>query len=353
MPRPLIVAPSILSADFARLGEEMPRGRCRRRRLDPRRRDGRPLRAQHHHRAAGREGAAAAHKKPFDVHLMIAPCDPISRPSPRPAPTSSPCTWRPVRTCTARCRRSARSARRPAWRSTPARRWRRSSRDRPGRPGAGDVGQPRLRRAGVHPLRAREDLAAARAGRRPPDRHRGRRRHHAGERGASRAGRRQCAGRRLRGVQGRRRGRYRANIAAIRNAAALARGASDGRPGRRRLARRRILQEPGPAASSGARTAASATASRPTARPGSRPRPGAIISTSRMAAPGRTARCSIGRSRSSKARSRSPMRSRDCGSKAGPSRTIPPSRTARPTASTAFTICMRPIPPPIRATPAK
>ena len=49
--RPLIIAPSILAADFAKLGRGNPRSRGRRRRLDPCRRDGRPLRAQYHHRS--------------------------------------------------------------------------------------------------------------------------------------------------------------------------------------------------------------------------------------------------------------------------------------------------------------
>ena len=52
------------------------RGRAGRRRLDPSRRDGRAFRAEHHFRA-GRRAAMRPHtKKMFDVHLMIAPCDP-------------------------------------------------------------------------------------------------------------------------------------------------------------------------------------------------------------------------------------------------------------------------------------
>ena len=120
----LIIAPSILSADFSRLGEEVGGGRRGRRRLDPSRRDGRPFRAQHHLRPAGHQGdPQAASAKVFDCHLMIAPGRPLSsRPSPMPAATSSPCMPRPARISTARCRRSARSARRPASRSTRRRR---------------------------------------------------------------------------------------------------------------------------------------------------------------------------------------------------------------------------------------
>ena len=49
MADPLLIAPSILSADFARLGEEVAPS-MRRRRLDPFRCDGRPFCAEHHHR---------------------------------------------------------------------------------------------------------------------------------------------------------------------------------------------------------------------------------------------------------------------------------------------------------------
>ena len=76
-PGDIIVAPSILSADFARLGEEVARDRRRRRRLDPCGCDGRPFRAQHHHRPDVVKALRPHAKIPFDVHLMIAPVDPF------------------------------------------------------------------------------------------------------------------------------------------------------------------------------------------------------------------------------------------------------------------------------------
>ena len=84
---------------------------------------------------------------------------------------------------------------------------------------------PGLRRTEIHSRRHRQGAQAARARRRPADRYRDRRRHHAG--GSRRevvARRRQCAGRRLGRVQGPHAEIYRTNIAAIRQAAALARG---------------------------------------------------------------------------------------------------------------------------------
>jgi ribulose-phosphate 3-epimerase len=54
------IAPSILSADFARLGEEVRRRAGRRRRLDPFRRHGQSLRAEPDHRSDGGAGAEAA-----------------------------------------------------------------------------------------------------------------------------------------------------------------------------------------------------------------------------------------------------------------------------------------------------
>ena len=58
-PVSVLIAPSLLSADFTKLGEAVARGRARRRRLAPRRRDGRPLRPEHHHRPARRQGGPA------------------------------------------------------------------------------------------------------------------------------------------------------------------------------------------------------------------------------------------------------------------------------------------------------
>ena len=75
------------------------RGRRRRRRLDPCRRHGRPFRAQHLHRAGRGEGDPAAHqeaaRRASDDRAVRSA---ISKPSPRPAPTSSPCMSRPART---------------------------------------------------------------------------------------------------------------------------------------------------------------------------------------------------------------------------------------------------------------
>ena len=120
-------------------------------------------------------------KKPLDVHLMIAPCDPYLEAFAKAGSDIITVHVEAGRTSTVRCRRSARSARRPASRSIPARR-------RDHRAvidlvdlDPGDVGQSRLRRTEIHSRRGRQVRNCAR-GRRPPDRHRGRRRHHAGDR---------------------------------------------------------------------------------------------------------------------------------------------------------------------------
>ena len=66
-----LIAPSILSADFAALGEEVQCGRKSRRGLDSHRRDGRPFRAEHDDRPVVVEAVKRHTKLPLDVHLMI------------------------------------------------------------------------------------------------------------------------------------------------------------------------------------------------------------------------------------------------------------------------------------------
>ncbi len=204
--RPLIIAPSILSADFAKLGEEVRASRGGRRRLDPRRRDGRALRAQHHHRPGGGEGDPPAHqedaRRPSDDRALRS----LSRSlrQGRLRHHHRACRGRPARAPLAAGDPRARQEGR---RHASTRRRRSSSIEHVidhGRSGPGDVGQSRLRRPGLHPGRARQDLRDVRAlvGARPIDievdggvt---------AAERRRGGARRRQRAGRRLRRVQGR------------------------------------------------------------------------------------------------------------------------------------------------------
>jgi len=76
MPRPLIIAPSILAADFAKLGEEV-------RAIDAAGADWIHVDVMDGHFVpnisfgpAVMQSVRGASKKIFDVHLMIAPCDP-------------------------------------------------------------------------------------------------------------------------------------------------------------------------------------------------------------------------------------------------------------------------------------
>ena len=91
--------------------------------------------------------------------------------TPTPARPSSPSTPRPRCTCSASSPPSASAGCWPASRSTPGRRsaLRRGSRGRP-RPGAGDVGQPGLRRPVLSAGRHRQDPPRPRPARPPPAR---------------------------------------------------------------------------------------------------------------------------------------------------------------------------------------
>ncbi len=106
---PVKIAPSILSADFSRLGADIARV-SRRGRPPPRRRDGRPLRAQPHDRPAG-GGVAAAADRPVPRLSPDGrqPRRAARRLRARPAPTGASCTSSsvtPARSSTA-CARTA------------------------------------------------------------------------------------------------------------------------------------------------------------------------------------------------------------------------------------------------------
>ncbi len=213
------IAPSVLSADFAALGDDVRMVAARRRRLDSRRRDGRPVRPQHQHRHPGRGGprpglAAAAGRAPDDRgagdvrrrvrrgrrRVGVGSCRGDRSPAPARAP--HPAGRRP-----SGCGDQSGHAARHAGRHCPGPRHRDP-----------DVGQPGLRRPDVHRALLRPAPSAAR----PAGSHRLRGDHHRRRRG--RPGTRRGRGRGRRRRPGGRRGRVCARpipagaIAALRTA---------------------------------------------------------------------------------------------------------------------------------------
>jgi hypothetical protein len=186
-PRPvndLVIAPSILSADFARLGT-----RCA---MWPRpgptgststswTATSSPT--SHSDRTSVRALRPHADRV-FDVHLMIAPCDPFLEAFAEAGADVITVTRRPAPTCIARSRRSEpgqAGGRRPQPRDAG-----RCHRPRPGRhrPRAGHGREPRLRRAVLHPGDGRQGGGGRGADRGAPDPAGGRRGRRAGDRRA-------------------------------------------------------------------------------------------------------------------------------------------------------------------------
>ena len=216
--------------DLGRRLRQARRGGARRRcggcGLDPCRRHGRALRAQHLDRSRRGEGAAPAHPEGARCASDDRALRSLSR-SLRQGrrrhhhgSRGSGTARAPFAADDPRARQEGRRDAQPRHAGEHDRAGHRSRRSHPG-----DVGQSRLRRPELHPVRRREDFAPARARGRAPHRHRGRRRHYRGR--PPRSSRGPGANVLVAGsavFKGGKPDIYRANIAAIRNAAALARG---------------------------------------------------------------------------------------------------------------------------------